>query len=249
VSERASVGTNTREAESVHVVLARVAETIPGWTPLEQLFALYATVAFDRSQSGDIVEVGSWCGRSTIALGLAAKYTGRQLHAVDIFPDRGDWIRNPDGTWSIRTSIDDTVVDACHIQTVWNEAFERSILPVYADDLSPRLRLERGLDQFGVRDWVKVHRATGEMFRSQLPELRIGMLFLDADHSEASVRADIEGFLPMMEPGGCMCFDDAFTIYDGIDRAITDALINRIPPIMAAGSQLTRKLFSARLAK
>lgn len=249
MSDTASIRTNTRKIESVHAMLARVAESIPGWTPLEQLFALYATVAFDQSQSADIVEVGSWCGRSTIALGLAAKYAGRQLHAVDIFPERDDWIRNPDGTWSIRTLIDDTVVNACDIQTVWNEAFENSILPVYADDFSPRLRLERGLDQFGVRDWVQVHRATGEMFRLKRPGLRIGTLFLDADHSEASVRADIEGFLPMMEPGACMCFDDAFTVYDGIDRAITDALISRFPPVMAAGSQLTRKLFSARLAK
>src|SRR6266581_3102534 len=160
-----SVASRLRQASPVYAILAAAAETIPGWTPLEQLLALYVAAAFDQSVLGDIVEVGSWCGRSTVALALAAKHSGRQLHAVDIFPELGDWVRNPDKTWSIRTMIGTTFIDACTTETVWDDPFERTILPVYADGLSPRRRLEDSLEEFGLRDMVTVHRATGELFR------------------------------------------------------------------------------------
>ncbi len=238
----------TKPKGVVYDALLCAAETIPGWTPPEQLLALYAAALFSPHTAGDIVEVGSWCGRSTVALGLAAKELGCRMHAVDIFPERDDWFQNGDGTWSIRTLIDGVPVLACVTQTVWNEAFVATVLPVYADGASPRLRLEDALTRFGLHDTVVVHRMTGAGLRKSLPDLRMRLLFLDGDHDEATVREDIEGFLPFFSPGGLFCLDDAFTVYEGIDRAITARLIQRVPPVMAHGGKITGKMYVARLA-
>ncbi|MEY4592782.1 MAG: hypothetical protein RIR18_1677, partial [Pseudomonadota bacterium] len=62
-------------------------KSIPGWSPLDQLMALF-TLAYSSSHlPGDILELGSWCGRSAVALGMAAKLTGiGKVHCVDLFP-------------------------------------------------------------------------------------------------------------------------------------------------------------------
>ena len=45
-------------------------------------------------------------------------------------------------------------------------------------------------------------------------------------------------------PGGWLCFDDAFSTYEGVDRAIRDLVIGK--PEFDFSQQLTRKLFVAR---
>lgn len=230
--------------EPLYETLARAAESVPGWTPVEQLLALYSAVALNRSISGDIVEVGAWCGRSTIALGLAALSVGCRVHTVDLFPEREDWKQNTDGSWSINMQIEGRRVAGCLSHTVWDEAFQREVLPIYAEGRSPRTRLEQALKEFGVQDAVTVHRGTAQHFvqRDSAPS-SARLLFLDGDHSEEAVKADVDALLPLLLPGGLLCFDDAFTGYAGVDRAVADTL--------AAGGELfdlepiriTRKLF------
>jgi len=45
-------------------------------------------------------------------------------------------------------------------------------------------------------------------------------------------------------PGGWICFDDAFSYYDGVNRAIEDCIINN--PGYELCQQMTRKFFIAR---
>jgi hypothetical protein len=45
-------------------------------------------------------------------------------------------------------------------------------------------------------------------------------------------------------PGGWICFDDAFSHYDGVNRAIQDKVINSGRYELC--QQMTRKLFVAR---
>ena len=108
-----------RATEPLYDLLSRAATMIPGRTPAEQLFALYAAAAFDLARVGDLVEIGAWCGRSTVALGLAAQATGCRLHTVDIFPERDDWQCSADGSWSIKTVIDGETVEALSDATCW----------------------------------------------------------------------------------------------------------------------------------
>jgi len=55
---------------------------------------------------------------------------------------------------------------------------------------------------------------------------------------------DIERIERFLVPGGWISFDDAFSHYDGVNRAITDRIINS--PTYELCQQMTRKLFVAR---
>lgn len=239
-----------RATEPVHEMLSRAVREIPGWSPVEELFGLYSAAVFDPTVPGDLVEVGAWCGRSTIALGLAAKSLGRKLHTVDIFPERDDWYQNPDGTWSIRLTIAGRTVEACNVTTVWDKAFRETVLPVYSNGQSPRKLNDAAVARYGLQDHVKVHRATAQMFlEAAAATTRFKLVFLDADHGEAAVQKEIESFLPLLSPGGAMCFDDAFTSYDGVDEAIVRYLLERKPAVIDQSMRLTRKMFLARKSR
>lgn len=239
-----------RASEPVHDMLNRAVQEIPGWSPVEELFGLYSASVFDPTVPGDLVEVGAWCGRSTIALGLAAKALGRKLHTVDIFPELDDWYQNPDGTWSIRLTIAGETVEACNITTVWDKAFKETVLPVYSNRQSPRKLHDAAVARYGLQDHVKVHRATAQTFLKDVASgSRFKMVFLDADHGEAAVQKEIESFLPLLSPGGVMCFDDAFTSYDGVDDAIVKCLLERKPAIIDQSMRMTRKMFLARKSR
>ena len=49
--------------------------SIPGWTPIDELFALFNLVYATAHTRGDVIELGSWCGRSSVVLGHAATLT------------------------------------------------------------------------------------------------------------------------------------------------------------------------------
>lgn len=71
-------------------ILGRIEEIVsdvPGWTPADQLFTLFNLVYLTADVRGDILEIGSWCGRSTAVLGMAAKLEGNtRLMCVELFP-------------------------------------------------------------------------------------------------------------------------------------------------------------------
>src|SRR4051812_40426002 len=97
-----------------------VAARVPGWTPVDELFALFC-LAY-AGDDGDIIEVGSWCGRAAVVLGLAARLRqGTCVHCIDLFPEEGDWRRNADGSYSIAVQLDGRTYTACEEQTVWAE--------------------------------------------------------------------------------------------------------------------------------
>ena len=227
--------------------VARIEEMVrdvPGWSALDQLAALF-TLAYSSGIDGDIIELGSWCGRSATALGLAAQMTGGMVHAVDLFPDRDDWRRNADGSYSYRVSIAGQQIGAYAEQTVWAEPFERDIAPIYARDARLVDVFRRHIERNGLADVVRPFRGDLRMFADAAPSgLRCRLAFIDGDHSYDAVRQDIASVERFLVPGGWICFDDAFSCYEGVDRAITGAILE------SGGydrcQQLTRKFFVAR---
>lgn len=73
---------------------------------------------------------------------------------------------------------------------------------------------------------------------------RFRLAFIDGDHSYEAVCADIRNVERVLVPGGWICFDDAFTVYDGVNRAIDDLIINSGDYELC--QQMTRKFFVAR---
>lgn len=218
---------------------------VPGWSPIDELFTLSTLVYATAHLPGDVVEVGSWFGRSAIALGAAVRDTHGVVHCIDPFPTRDDWRQNADGSYSFEVEIDGQKHAAYQEQTVWGAPFEAHLAPVYAhqpsvlDGFLANIR-SRGLD--GV---VRPHRGTTATFAAQAgPDFRCRLIFLDGDHGGAAVDDDLRRLLPYLVPGGWICFDDAFSVYDGVDRAIRAHILDN--PAFDVARQMTRKCFVAR---
>lgn len=229
-------------------VAARIEEMVrdvPGWSPADQLMALF-NLAFLTPVEGDIVELGSWCGRSATALGLAATMSGDcVVHAVDLFPEKSDWRQNGDGTFSFSVTVNGRTVGAYGEQSVWAEPYYRDIAPIYEKH---RGVLDVFLDTIarnGLSEVVRPYRGDLQMFAADAPaSLRCKLAFIDGDHGYDAVVADIDAVERLLVPGGWIGFDDAFSCYEGVDRAIVDRVIHS--GRYDRCQQVTRKFFVAR---
>jgi predicted O-methyltransferase YrrM len=221
-------------------------KNIPGWTPLDQLMALF-TLAFSSAHlSGDILELGSWCGRSAVVLGMAAKLTGKgKVHCVDLFPEKDDWYQNADGTYSFAVTINGKTFGAYRDQTVWAEPFLRDIAPMYEQYTSTLGAFNLRIAENGLTDCAKPYRTDLETFASTAPtDLRLRLAFIDGDHSYSAVCKDIATVERFLLPGGWICFDDAFSSYDGVNQAIRTQIIESGK--YCRFQQMTRKCFVAQ---
>lgn len=226
--------------------LEEICKAIPGWSPTEQLYTLFTMVMMTSGMSGDILELGSWCGRSSVALGLAAKLCGHtRVHCVDLFPEKEDWQQNKDGSYSMTVTINGNVVQAYHDQTVWQEPFERDMAPLYTHHRAVLDIFMENVSEYDLGDVVVPYKGTLATF-SQAGHAAnsFRLAFIDGDHGYEAVRADIKLVDRMLMPGGWMCFDDAFTSYRGVDQAIEELIVRN--PEYELGQQMTRKLFVAR---
>jgi predicted O-methyltransferase YrrM len=226
--------------------IEEMVKDIPGWTPIDQLFALFNLVYFSPVQ-GDVLEVGSWCGRSSCVIALAAKLSGKgKVYCVDLFPEKDDWQQNADGSYSFKVKVAGENREGYQEQTVWKEPFERDIAPIYRDHGSVFGLFNRKLQKFGLTEYVHAFRGTSQDFFSSpvSRDLKFKLAFIDADHSYAAVTTDIELIKKSVVPGGWICFDDAFSHYDGVNRAIEDHVIQSQD--FTLGQQLTRKFFVAK---
>ena len=150
------------------VALVRRAVTgIRGWLSIDEavlLSALASSVPDDR----DIVEIGSFFGRSTIALATGVHSDGNtRIHAVD--PHLG--------------------LAGIH-QSSTLEGFRRNL----------RLR--------DVEEGVSIHLARSVDCASEWRGRKVGLLFIDADHSFPSVKEDYESWIPHVVDTGRVAFHD-----------------------------------------
>lgn len=223
--------------------LRDVADRVPGWTPFEQLLALF-TLGCSLPGQADLLEIGSWCGRSMVALGLAAKISGRgHVHAVDAFPERDDWYRNDDGTYSFEVRTATETIPGLTDQRVWAEPFVRDILPLYDRWGSPFRAFETFRAEFALDRVVTAYRMSAAAFVAGPGRThRYRLAFIDGEHSDAAVRHDLDAAWSRLVPGGAVCLDDAFTCYAGVDSAIDAHVASR--PDVAAATSLTRKMFA-----
>jgi predicted O-methyltransferase YrrM len=224
----------------------RVAD-VPGWSPIDELYTLSVLAYATAHLPGDIIEVGSWFGRSAVVLGAAARETHGTVHCIDLFPQRDDWRRNADGTYSFSVAIGGRSHAGYEEQTVWSEPFESQVAPLYADCPSVFDRFVANVSAHGLDGTVRPHRGNSLTFAASAPEtLRSRLLFIDGDHGYRAVREDLAHLSPFLMPGGWICFDDAFSTYEGVDRAITEFVLDN--PAYDIKRQMTRKCFAARLA-
>ena len=207
--------------------LFRHAETIPGMCDHEKIRALFEI--FRYSQQGDVVEIGSWWGKSAfILLRLASLYGTGKLLCVD--PWSNDClVQNDEGGL-----VDQVPVDADEALRI----FQLNLLP-YAGGSLNTLR-QPSVD--GAAHYRAGSVIETEVFGRTLYQGKISILHIDGNHSFEAVRADVDAWADMVMPGGWIILDDYVWPYGDGPKRVGDAYLRdhsaRIAAAFVMGSAL-----------
>ena len=83
------------------------------------------------------------------------------------------------------------------------------------------------------------------MFAGKVSEdTKVRLAFIDGDHSYESVCNDITNVEKYLQIGSWIAFDDAFTVYEGVNNAIIDKVVSS--GRYESGQQICRKMFAAQ---
>jgi hypothetical protein len=195
--------------------LLKHAETIPGASDDAKIDALCRI--FATCPRGDLVEIGSFWGKSAfVLLRLAQLHAIGKLLCVDPWSDSaaGDQRESSDEIAAVRDRLD------------FQEAFEVflvNLLPYARGDLNYlRLPADRALSRYGPSCSV-----SSEEFGETVYEGRLACLHVDGNHDYEFARRDIEQWGKLVIPGGWLIVDDyVWTFGDGPRRA-ADAFVER----------------------
>jgi MMP 1-O-methyltransferase len=164
--------------------LRRVADAAKGFLPDDEADALY-DAAWAMAPHGPILEVGTYCGKSTTFLGAAAQARGGVVFTVD--HHHGSEENQPGWEWHDRELVDPGtgVIDT---------------LPFF----------RRTMHDAGLEDAVVavVGRSTTVSARWSTP---LAMLFIDGGHGVEHCIADYAGWAHHVMPGGVLAIHDVFT--------------------------------------
>ena len=157
-----------------------------GFMPPEEGDALWQAAVEAASVVADLpfLEVGSYCGRSTIWLGDAAERSGRLLYALDhhrgSVENQAGWEHHDPGVVDLRTGEMDTlpffraaIHDAC---------LEESVAALV------------GFSPIVAAAW----------------STPLAFLFIDGGHGEQPARLDYDGWTGHVAPGGTLAIHDVF---------------------------------------
>ena len=172
---------------SLEPALLAIGIATKGFMPAEEGDALFdAASAGGTAPSGHVfVEIGSYCGRSTVWLGAAARIAGTTLFAVD---HHGGSEENQVGwEWHDPTLIDDTTK---RINT----------LPFF----------EHTIASCGLNDAVQAIVGDSSSVASTWSK-PIAFLFIDGGHGTDIARNDYEAWTPHVVIGGRLAIHDVFT--------------------------------------
>ena len=170
----------------VDPVLRAHALAAKGFMPAVEGDALYeaALAAAANVPGRPMLEVGSYCGRSTVWLGAAARTAGSALFAVD--HHRGSE-ENQQG-WEHH---DPTVVDPHTGRMDTLPSFRRTIADAGLEDVVVAV--------VGQSPLVAAHWSTP-----------LSLLFIDGGHGIEPARADYEGWTVHVAMGGSLAIHDVF---------------------------------------
>jgi MMP 1-O-methyltransferase len=163
--------------------LIKVAEAAKGFMPPDEGLALHRTAAA-YAHVGPILEIGSYCGKSTVYLAAAAHAAGQ--HVITVDHHRGSEENQPGWEYHDRDLVDPR---AGRIDTL------------------PHLRAT--LTASGLESTViAIVGRSADVAR--LWGAPLGMLFIDGGHTEAAAETDYESWTPHLAPGAALAIHDVF---------------------------------------
>jgi predicted O-methyltransferase YrrM len=158
-------------------------DTVKGFMAADEAQALYDS-ALAVAGLGPILEIGSYCGKSTIYLGLACQLTGNTVFALDHHRgseehQKGEFFHDPD------------------------------LYDVDGEQMDTFIEFRYNMDRAGINDVVvPVVASSGTASRHwQTP---LGMVFIDGGHSLDAAVTDYRCWAGHLVRGGTLAIHDVF---------------------------------------
>lgn len=164
--------------------LALLAASVRGFLPDDEAAALRAAASSHANAGGVLVEIGTYCGKSTIHLGHVAQTAGATLVTVD--HHRGS--EEHQVGWEYH---DESLVDPA------TGAFDT--MPIFR-----RAMFEAGLEEVVV-PIVGRSGTVSAFWRTPLD-----FVFIDGGHTELAAQTDYAGWSPWVRAGGALVIHDVF---------------------------------------
>lgn len=158
-------------------------ETVKGFLDADEGAALYA-VALETARLGPCLEIGSYCGKSTVYLGQACKNSGAVLYAIDHHRGSeehqlGEEYHDPQ-LYDVQFEKMDSFREFRH--TLARAQLEDVVVPIVAPSA------------LAARHWATP----------------LGMVFIDGGHSMAAALTDYRCWAPHVVRGGLLAIHDVF---------------------------------------
>ena len=163
--------------------LRRLAEAATGFMPPAEGLALYRAAAA-YAPVGPVLEIGTYCGKSTVYLAAAARQAGQAVITVDHHhgseENQPGWEYHDPSLVDPRTGRLDTLP---HLRaTLGGAGLEEDVIVVVG----------------------------GSARVARLWATPLGLLFIDGGHTEAAAQADYEGWARWVAPSGALAIHDVF---------------------------------------
>ncbi len=158
-------------------------DSIKGFLAEDEGAALY-DYALAASKLGPCLEIGSYCGKSTVYLGHACQQNGRTLFALDHHRGSeehqlGEEYHDPD-LYDSGVELMDSF--RTFRTTMRNANLDDTVVPIVSSSA------------IASRDWATP----------------LGMLFIDGGHSEEAAQTDFRSWSTFIKPGGILAIHDIF---------------------------------------
>ena len=173
-------------------------DEVAGWFTGGDIISLYRLVR-QLAPGAKILELGSYRGRSTNAIGHGIKGSDAVVYCIDRWQsfDFDDVLPKIDPSVTALRPCDAAILEDFINNTTW---------------LGPQLRMMRG---------------SVSQYSDLLPEAFFDLIFIDADHSREGVTGDIGASLGWLKPGGILCGHDYWSGTPSVMKAVNEALFSR----------------------
>ena len=198
--------------EGLPEALFALADRVRGFMPPDEGRALYWHASIVEAD-GPYLEVGSYCGKSTVYLGGAARDRGRILFAVD--HHRGSEENQQGWEWHEPDLVDSSsgLIDTLpeFRRTILEADLENVVVAVVGD--SPTVASRWGTP--------------------------LALLFIDGGHGAEPAHADYEGWVPHLSVGGTLLIHDVFPDpadggrppFEIFERAMSSGAFNEVEAV------------------
>ncbi len=164
-------------------------DSIKGFLADDEAVALFRH-ALAASSAGPILEIGSYCGKSTIYLGLACQRNGSTVFALDHH----------------RGSEEHQLGEFFHDPDLYDAS---------AQEMDTFREFRRNISNAGLND-VVVPVVAGSEAAARHWQTPLAMLFIDGGHSLDSALTDYRCWTPHLRRGGILAIHDLFAdAYEG----------------------------------